>query len=330
MSWIDAVRTLFGAAARPGAALSRQHVLWAYRLLLDREAGPLDDIDGKLATFTTARELRTAFLSSPEYAHFNSKGSAFLPASGTAIAELPGDLRLFVDLADRAIGVNVLLGNYELEEVEFVRSCVAPGAHVLDIGANIGYFSILMANWVGSTGSVTAFEPVPANLHLLSRSIAENGFENRVRVIASVIADVPGEAELLTADVRFAFNSGGSFLVKEGVATPRDHRRIRVTKAQLDALELPRPVSFMKMDVEGAEALALRGARRILSADRPKVLAEINPQQLLNVSGMSAEALISEMSGLGYECRVLEQGRPGEPISSTEALINVVFLPCRA
>ncbi len=82
----------------------------------------------------------------------------FVPATGTVITELPGDLRLFVDLADRVIGMNILRGAYELEEVEFIRSCIGPGDHVLDIGANIGYFTILMANWVGEEGSVVAFD----------------------------------------------------------------------------------------------------------------------------------------------------------------------------
>lgn len=313
----------------PAVGLSRNHILWAYRLLLDREAGPLDDVDGKLAVLRSTRDLRAAFLSSPEYERSNSAGAGFVPPTGRAIAELPEDLRLFVDLADRMIGVNILRGIYELEEIAFARSCIAAGHHVLDIGANIGYFTIQMANWVGDTGSVVAFEPVPANLDLLRRSIVENGFEGRIRVVPAVVAQEPGEAELLNVDVRYSHNSGGSHILETGTPTPQDHRRLRVAKVQLDKLELPRPISFIKIDAEGAEALALRGAQELLRADRPKVLAEINPELLQGVSQISAVEWIAELAELGFECRLLERGRPGRRLRTSAELVNVVFVPVR-
>lgn len=289
----------------------------------------MDDVEGKLAVLRSTRDVRTAFLGSPEYALANPAGTSFIPQVGRAIAELPGDLRLFVDLADRMIGIHVLRGKYELDEVAFARSCVADGDHVLDIGANIGYFTVQMASWVGAAGSVVAFEPVPANLELLRRSIAENGFEDRVRVVSGVVAEATGEADLLSADVRYAFNSGGSHIVNAAASDPLDHRRLRVAKIQLDGFAMPRPVSFVKIDVEGAEGLALRGGKELLARDRPTVLAEINPRQLLEVSGCSAEDLIGWMAELGFECHLLEAGRPGERIRSTDSLVNVVFRPRR-
>ena len=90
---------------------------------------------------------------------------------------------------------------------------------------------------------------------------------------------------------------------------------------------MPRPVSFIKLDVEGAEGLALRGARDLLRTDRPRVLAEINPDQLLKVSGTTAADLMAEMDALGFECRVLENGDLGPRIRSAEKLVNVLFLP---
>jgi FkbM family methyltransferase len=303
--------------------------VWGYRLLLDRDAGPLDDIDGKLAVVRSTRDLRTAFLASPEYSHKNPGGADFIPESGRAIAVLPEDLRLFVDLADRMIGVNILRGGYELEEVAFARSRIAAGDHVLDIGANIGYFTVLMASWVGESGTVAAFEPVPANLQLLRRSVAENGFDERVQIHEAVVAEEPGDAQLLNADVRHAFNSGGSHIVAATESIPRDHRRLKVAKLQIDALDLPRPVTFIKIDAEGAEAIALRGAQALLRADRPWVLAEMNPELLQRVSATTAADWISSMAELGYDCRVLESGRPGELIRTVDTLVNVVFVPRR-
>ncbi len=150
---------------------------------------------------------------------------------------------------------------------------------------------------------------------------------DRVRVIPGAVADEAGETDLLSVDVRYAFNSGGAFIASSGSPTPLEHRRTRVTKVQLDALDMPRPISFIKLDIEGAEGLALRGAKELLLADRPRVLAEINPEQLLKVSGQNAGGLIAEMAGLGFECRRLEKGRPGERLRTADSLINVVFLP---
>lgn len=309
--------------------LSREHILWAYRLLLDREAGPLDDVDGKLAVARSTADLRASFLASPEYARGNPDGAGFVPSRGVAIAELPGDLRLFVNLADRMIGINILLGNYELGEVAFARSCISAGDHVIDIGANIGYFSVLMASWVGPAGSVAAFEPVPGNLDLLRRSIAENDFEARVRVFPAVVAEASGETDLMSLDVRYAFNSGGSYIARAAAPTPREHQRLRVSKIRIDELDLARPIAFVKIDAEGAEGLALAGARDLLVRDRPTVLAELNPHQLREVSGTSAEKLIRWMADLGFECHQLEGGRLSGQIHSTESLINVVFRPLR-
>lgn len=136
MSLLDSLRRRLGRLLRdsqredsPNVAeradargLSREHILWAYRLLLDREAGPLDDVDGKLAVARSTADLRASFLASPEYARGNPDGAGFVPSRGVAIAELPGDLRLFVNLADPMIGINILLGNYELAGVSR-RSC---------------------------------------------------------------------------------------------------------------------------------------------------------------------------------------------------------------
>lgn len=309
--------------------ITREHLIWAYRLFLDRDAGPLDDLEGKIAVVRSTGDLRAAFLGSPEYEKRNLAGVGFIPPAGRAIAELPGDLRLFVDLADRMVGINILRGRYEVEETSYVRRCVAAGDHVLDIGANIGYFTIQMADWVGSTGSVVAFEPVPANLELLRKSVTENGFEERVQIVEAVAADSMGEAEILTVPVRHSFNSGGAHIVRSASKTPIDHQNLRVRQVQIDRHPMPRPVSFMKVDAEGAEALVLRGARELLLSDRPLVLAEINPDLLQRVSGIGAEVWIAEMAQLGFECRLLKSDRPGKRIRSVEGIANVVFMPVK-
>ena len=96
----------------------------------------------------------------------------------------------------------------------------------------------------------------------------------------------------------------------------------------LDAYPLPRPVSFIKIDVEGAEPQALRGASQLLREDRPVVISEVHPSQLERVSGMSPAGLIRQMHGLGYRCHLLGAGRLGKEIRDVHAsgVTSVVFV----
>jgi len=307
--------------------LSREHVVWGYRLFLDREPGPLDDVEAKLQVFASSRDLRVAFLSSPEYELRNPGGATFVPSNGIVITEIEPGLRLHVDLADRAIGLGILAGVYEVGECQFARSRIRPGDNVLDVGANIGYFAMLMARWVGERGSVVAFEPVPENVALLERSIDENSFGGRVRVVRAALADEVGEARLLTVPARYGFNSGGAHLWAEEDPVPEHHSVIPVPRARLDSFDLRRPISFVKMDIEGAEGLALRGASELLSADRPTVLLEINPELLRKVSGETPAALIRRMQALGFECRRLEGEQLADRLEDVSGLCNVVFEP---
>ena len=95
---------------------------------------------------------------------------------------------------------------------------------------------------------------------------------------------------------------------------------------KLDELDLPRPVRFIKIDIEGAEPLAFRGGRELLRADKPTILCEINSIQLERVANTNANAFLSEMRDLGYECIELAEGRLGRTITQLDdALVNVVF-----
>src|SRR5215472_12549003 len=162
----------------PGG-LTREHVVWAYRLLLDRDPENEDVIGPKLAGSRDTSELRRHLMTSAEfqqknrdYAHSNDRT--------VVIKELTGGVRLFVDLADHVIGLNIVRDRYEVDEIRYVRSVLKPGDTAVDVGAHIGFFALQMADMVGATGKVYAFEPVDTNADLLERSILENGFDDRV------------------------------------------------------------------------------------------------------------------------------------------------------
>src|SRR5262252_1501753 len=151
----------------PGG-LTRDHVVWAYRLLLDRDPESEDVIGPKLAGSQNTAELRHHLITSaefreknPDFAHTND--------STVVIKEIAPGVRLFIDLSDHTIGLNILRGHYEQDEIDFVRALLKPGDSVIDAGGHIGFFTMQMASAVGPDGRVYAFEPYDANADMLER-----------------------------------------------------------------------------------------------------------------------------------------------------------------
>jgi len=151
----------------------------------------------------------------------------------------------------------ILTGSQEPEHTRIFLEKVRVGGTVIDVGAHLGYYTMISAALVGPSGSVYAFEPDPRNRHYLDRHLSINRFHN-VHVEEAAVADQQG-----TARFRRGTGSGTGHLNEGG--------QLRVRTLALDAFLLEhgaRP-TFIKIDAEGAEHLVLMGARRILREDRP-------------------------------------------------------------
>jgi FkbM family methyltransferase len=311
------------ATLHPGG-LTREHVVWAYRLLLDRDPENEDVIGPKLAGSRDTRDLRHHLMTSAEfqdknrdYAHTNDRTIVIKELDG------PGSARLFVDLADHVIGLGIVRGHYERAEIEFVRRTLRAGDTAIDVGAHIGLFTVQMAAAVGSRGHVHAFEPFDANAELLERSIAENRFGDRVTFRRAAVGSASGVATLTFPGE--TLNTGGAYLLRDGTAPLRGNLERQVPVVALDDLELARPVRFIKMDVEGAEPQVLRGAERLLREDRPIILSEIHSTQLERASGVTADLFLKQLRALGYQAQDLA----GSPIAhvAADAVASVVLTP---
>jgi len=294
--------------------LTREHVVWAYRLLLDRDPENEDVIGPKLAGSRDTSELRHHLMTSaefqqknPDYAHTNDRTVVI-----KELDAVPGGVRLFIDLSDHVIGLNILRGRYEEEEIRFVRDVLAPGDTAIDAGGHFGFFTMHMAALVGPSGKVYAFEPFDPNADLLERSIAENRFGDRIVFERAAAGAATGSATLtFPAET---LNSGGAYLLPAGGALLTGHRTKPVRVVALDDLPLQRPVRFIKMDVEGAEPQVIRGAARILKEDRPVILSELHPTQLERASAVTADEFLAEMHAAGYQAHLLQDAveRPAE------------------
>lgn len=308
--------------------LTRDHIIWVYRILLNREPESEEVIQEKLRTWRTTDNVLTDFLTSPEF-RSSHPDMAYINDSNVVIKEMGNHLRLYVDLADYAIGLNIVRDDYAKMEQAFVLNSVQPGQIVLDIGANIGFFAITMAALVGPTGHVYAFEPIPTNADLLARSIAENKFAERMTLEHAAVGAVAGEIQMVVPEPGYSLNSGGAYIFMDGMELPDTHSLHTVPMLRIDNYMMQHPVSFIKIDVEGAEPLVLRGAENLLQTDRPVILSELHGLQTQKVSGCTPTDFIAEMHERGYDCYMLGDGQPEELITAADDydVSSVVFVP---
>jgi hypothetical protein len=137
------------------------------------------------------------------------------------------------------------------------------------------------------------------------------------------VSDKAGSAQLISAAK--TTNAGGAYLKAGNV--PSGHDVTEVKLITLDSYPLRRPVNFIKIDVEGAELLAFRGAKRLLKEDRPVILSELHPAQLAKVSGCTAAEFVAELESYDYKCHEL-RGSDLLPVNLEDSSVkSVVFLP---
>jgi FkbM family methyltransferase len=309
------------AAKVEQAAVTREEVVWAYRLFLQREPENDAVVDEKMRAAKSARDLANIFLTSDEFARTNP----LIPRwnrGDVVLVQLNDHTRLWVDLSDHVIGFPIIQGHWEAEETRFVKRTVREGMNVLDVGAHIGYYTMTMADLVGPSGKVIAFEPYEPVAKLLKRSVAENKFESRVRLEQVALGERKKQAQLISAPT--SDNTGGSYISNNGSNVAPGLQATTVDVVALDDLALPRPIGFIKIDVEGSEPLVFRGGDRLLREDRPLIFSEIHPRQLRIVANVSPREYIAEMVARGYECRRIDDGKP---LVDVDELTNVVFVP---
>ncbi len=182
---------------------------------------------------------------------------------------------LFAYPSDLHIGAPIIAGaEHEPHVAAVLRERLRIGDVVLDVGANIGNFTMLAASRVGSGGRVIAVEPIARNRQLIVRAAHANGFD-QVEIIAGAASDQAGTIALRTHPE--TSNSATPAAAGERL---RDERGIGVAVpvlvlderlATLDRLDL------LKIDIEGMEPFALRGLERTLSRFRPTLLSEFHP-----------------------------------------------------
>jgi FkbM family methyltransferase len=211
------------------------------------------------------------------------------------VVEAPGG-RLLVDSKDEGVGMFLLTeGVFEPEETLLFRELARRSQVILDIGANIGYFTLLAARYVPEGGRVVAVEPDRRNADLLSESVALNGYVN-VDIERIAIGDASGSATIF----RDRRNRGGTSLFASNIAEPLGSDVVPMTTVdQLVEEKSLERVDLIKIDVQGAEGLVLEGARTTLERWHPTVVFEYWPTGL-SASGRSESQPLALLQGRGY------------------------------
>jgi FkbM family methyltransferase len=198
-----------------------------------------------------------------------------------------------VGLRFNAAGANLgyVLGTTEPDVQNVLASHVRPGSTVYDIGANVGFFTVLLARLTGASGRIMAFEPAPEAVAALRHNLELNGFSHVVVMEAAVGAH-DGTARLKVPELQVAAR-----LVSEEVGGA-----ISVPVLSLDAAaercDLPAP-SLVKIDAEGSEEDVLRGMSQLLARERPQVLCELHA---------TAREVIPFLEEAGYQWSFVEPG----------------------
>jgi FkbM family methyltransferase len=164
-----------------------------------------------------------------------------------------------------------------------------------DLGANIGFFSLLAARLVGGTGKVFSFEPDPEIAYRLRRNIERNGFKN-VTVVEAGIWSVSGPVNFVTSDISSPDRGVGKFVAGEGGSKGTPTQCIALDEFVRGA---PAP-DVIKCDVEGAEVEVFRGAEKLLESRHPLIVCELHSK--------ANEMLIREhFERMGYALKSMDE-----------------------
>lgn len=208
------------------------------------------DLEGRLT------DLEAAFV------RLESMAERVVPLGPRVLAETHAGQRIFLDAHDLSVTPHVALhGTWETEVERLLRRLLRPGQTVVEVGANIGYHTLAMAEVIGPEGRLHAFEAHPDTAALLEATLEVNGLLGRVTLHAEAALDRPGAVTFAESPTH-----RGSFHRAVPETDAGFTRRLTVPATTLD-LALPDvgPVHLLRIDAEGSEPLALRGGAALIA-----------------------------------------------------------------
>jgi FkbM family methyltransferase len=269
-------------------------IFYCFRLILGRNPNPEECMGHSGMAGNELTEVVKSYVQSMEFQNRN----LFQSRDGELALIDTGEFKIYIDTQDQAVGSHVAHGAYEPHVTQVFRDRLKPGMRVLDIGANIGYFSLLSSTIVGENGHVFSIEPNSNNCRLLQASKSKNHFQN-IEILQIAASDSAG---------LLAINTSYSNGTTSGLSAEMDilMRSNTVPAFKIDNLkEFDQGVDFIKIDVEGAEYRALKGAEQLLARFKPMIVSEFSPTAMPSISGVEGITYLKFLNSLGYSLNVI-------------------------
>jgi FkbM family methyltransferase len=270
-------------------------ILYCFRLLLGRwpekkewpghSSFAGDELSGVVASYLNSLE-------------FASRNLLAKPDPGVQLCTI-NDVYLYTALDDMNVGKVIRSGSYEDDVTTVFRRFLGAGMGVIDVGANVGYFTMLAASLVGAEGYVLAVEPNSENMKLLEASRRANGFEQ----VETALTAAGRRTGLLVLNTSYSNGTTTSLPDSaQGAIAANVVPCFRVD----DIVSADRQIDLIKMDAEGAEYNVLLGSTETIARCRPVIVSEFSPEMMLGVSGVDGRGFLQAIVDLGYLISIVE------------------------
>lgn len=213
----------------------------------------------------------------------------------TAMCHVLGDQRMYLDTTDYALAPHLIRdGFWEIWITQAMARILQPGMTCVDVGANVGYYTLLMANVAGPEGHVVALEPNPRIAELLRQTLYVNGLECNVTLDIRAASSDSGRPILFTIPKGRPMNAAIG-----DEALPGD-QIIETQTIRLDKI-LPAKVDFIKIDVEGAEQQVWQGLQKTLDDNQSiKIFLEFNSRRYPETAASFIKQIVDQGFRLAY------------------------------
>lgn len=206
-------------------------------------------------------------------------------------------------------------GVWEARETEFLRTLLRPGDTFVDVGANIGYFSVLAAGCIGSSGYVIAFEPEPRNLELLHMNLARHGVQANSTVFPLAAYSRPCQMALATNEA----NRGDHALA------PHASTGLEVRCVRLDDV-LPRSVDVIKIDTQGFDHDVLEGLAQTIAGNPALVVLTELSLTKLGDRGIDVDDVVAGYVARGFGIEALDPSGTPFPLAAADVVPHCVAI----
>jgi FkbM family methyltransferase len=212
--------------------------------------------------------------------------------------------KMYINAEDNGVAPDLLTkAIYEPLETELLKNLLTKDMTVVNIGANIGYYTLIAANIIGPNGRVFAFEPEPENYKLLLKNIKENGYKNIIPIQAAV-SDKQGTLKLFLDK----FNLGNPSLAEQNIEESNGYIDVETNKLDnfIEKYSRDMKVDLIQMDTQGCEGLILDGASKIMLKNKLRIIMEFWPYGLSNL-GTDASVLLKKIESYGFKIRIIDE-----------------------